>query len=150
MDDPKKPSLIDGGVFHDETGYLSFVNDFDLANIQRFYVINQGLSDEPKAWQGHPVEEKFFYCISGSCNIFCVAIDDWGNPSQNLQPMKFELCAKKPQILCIPNGYANAILAREDETKIISFSKVALQDSVEEKIKYDKNIWVNWEKHKQG
>lgn len=34
------PEIIEGGIFQDHRGVLSYVNDFKFDDIQRFYIIS--------------------------------------------------------------------------------------------------------------
>ena len=64
-----KPFLIEGGIFSDYRGTLTFVNDFSLENAKRFYTITQSPSQGVRAWQGHKTESKYIYCLNGAFAI---------------------------------------------------------------------------------
>ena len=65
MNPYKRARLIQGGSHVDARGSISFVNDFDFKNVCRFYCITPKTKTEVRAWQGHKIESKWFYCISG-------------------------------------------------------------------------------------
>ena len=111
----KTPTLIKGGIFSDHRGSLSFVNDFVLDEVKRFYTITQSPENGPRAWQGHKTESKYFYCVRGSFAVKLVEIDDWKHPSENLPVHAFEISEKESEVLVIPGGYANGLKALEPE-----------------------------------
>ena len=64
-----KPHIIQGGTFSDHRGTLSYVNDFNFNDIERFYIIGNSDTHPLRAWQGHKLDAKNFYCLSGSFRI---------------------------------------------------------------------------------
>jgi dTDP-4-dehydrorhamnose 3,5-epimerase len=97
-----------------------------------------------RAWQGHKIEEKYFFVNQGSFLIAAVKIDNWQNPSPNLKPETFVLNTKKPQILYIPAGYANGIKPLENNSQLTVYSTVSLEESINDDYRYDKNLWMDW------
>ncbi|WP_299434136.1 WxcM-like domain-containing protein [uncultured Aquimarina sp.] len=138
------PSLIEGGKHSDERGDISYVNDFSLENIKRFYSISHPSTKTIRAWQGHKKEPKYFYAVSGSFWIACVKIDNWSKPSENLKVDLFKLNSEKTSILYIPPGYANGIKAIKEESKLISFCEDSLEDSSNDNYRYDYKMWLDW------
>lgn len=140
----EKITLIDGGIHKDERGKISFVNSFDFHDVKRFYLIQNSSIDIIRAWQGHKIETKYFYVISGSFLVCGVKIDDWKHPSENLPVEKYILLEDKSQILKIPSGYANGIKALQEESKLLIFSTSSLEESKNDDYRFDKNLWRNW------
>ncbi|CAM3965512.1 dTDP-4-dehydrorhamnose 3,5-epimerase family protein [Flavobacterium antarcticum] len=136
-----KPFLIEGAVFTDDRGSVSFVNDFNFANIERFYIIKNAEKNPVRAWQGHKLDSKNFYCISGSFEIYYVKIDNWENPSHDLKVESVILRASQANILHIPSGYANGIKALEKESQLMSFSTLPLNLYKEDDVRYDCSTW---------
>ena len=68
-----------------------------------------------RAWQGHQIEYKYFYVVSGLFLICAVKIDNWQNPSKDLFVEEFILSEEKSWILAIPPGYANG---RSEERRV--------------------------------
>lgn len=136
-----EPRLIEGGIFSDHRGTLSFVNDFNFPDIQRFYVISNTENHPIRAWQGHKLDNKYFYCIQGVFRISYVKIDSWVLPSKDLEVKSSILEATKSNILYIPHGYANAIEALEKDSKLISFATLPLDRLHEDDIRFDSNTW---------
>ena len=140
------PTIIQGGLFNDERGSLAFVNDFDLQPIRRFYTITHHNTAVVRAWQGHQKEAKWFYCSNGSFQILSVKIDDWENPSRDLEVISFRLSENNPRILAVPPGYASGFKATEKDSTLIVYSDKDLEASKNDDFRFDKNLWYNWEK----
>ena len=134
-------NLVKGAIFNDERGSVSFVNDFNFNEIERFYIIENSDSHPLRAWQGHKLDNKNFYCIAGSFQVSYVKIDDWENPSFSLKVESVILTANNSTILTIPAGYANAIKSLEKGSRLMSFSTLPLEKVKEDDIRYDKNTW---------
>ena len=138
------PHIVDGGNFTDERGKISFVNDFNFKNIKRFYCITHFKTDLIRAWQGHKIETKYFYVISGSFLISTVKINDWEYPSESLTAVPFILKSTKSQLLKIPGGYANGFRALEKNSKMIIYSNLTLEESTKDMVRFESNKWQNW------
>lgn len=139
-----KPTIIKGKVFSDERGSLRFVNGFDFSDVKRFYTIQNKSTEIIRAWQGHKIENKYFFVSSGSFLICCVKIDDWKKPSKDLLVEKFMLLAGDSQILMVPAGYANGIKALEENSKLLVFSSNSLEDAKEDDYRYPADWWFDW------
>jgi len=141
----QKMKLINGGIFQDERGTLRFVNDFDFSDVKRFYQIENSSTDVVRAWQGHKVENKYFFVSTGSFLICCVKIDDWDNPSPDLSVEKIILKANESSILMIPAGYVNGIKALEEGSTLIVFSSNTMEDAKEDNYRFPAELWFNWQ-----
>jgi dTDP-4-dehydrorhamnose 3,5-epimerase len=137
--------IITGGKFADERGEIQFVNDFDMSEIKRFYTIFHPDTSTIRAWQGHKIEKRWFYCTEGSFDIRIVKIDNWESPSDDLTVEKVILNSKKPIILKIPSGYVNGIKALSKNSKLILFSNFKFDENQNDEYRFDKNLWTNWE-----
>jgi dTDP-4-dehydrorhamnose 3,5-epimerase len=140
-----KPGIIAGGIFTDQRGTISFVNDFTLDETKRFYTIQPADLNPVRAWQGHKKEEKWFYVVSGCFKVITVKIDNWEAPSDQCEIHEFDLRADTPAILHIPGGYANGFKALQPDSQVIIFSNFAVQQSAGDDYRYDQNRWFNWE-----
>ena len=136
-----KPTLIKGGIFTDERGTISFVNDFKFTEIERFYILKNSEAHPLRAWQGHKLDNKYFYCIAGSFKIYFVRIDNWENPSKNLKVDSQDLESTNSQILHIPAGYANAVRSLERNSIMISFSTLPLNAIKDDDVRFEMNMW---------
>lgn len=92
--------FVEGGISVDYRGHISHINDLDMSNVRRFYVIHQHDTEVIRAWHGHQYERKWFYALKGSFTTAFVRIDGWKHPSPDLKPEVFHLSACESQVLC--------------------------------------------------
>lgn len=135
------PKIIQGGNFFDHRGSISYVNDFKFTDIERFYIISNSEEYPIRAWQGHKLDAKNFYCLSGSFNIHFIKIDNWENPSKELAIETIFVSANDSKIIHIPSGYANAIESLEKDSRLISFSTLSLANVCDDDIRYPSDYW---------
>lgn len=127
----------------DGRGELLFCNEFDMTDIKRFYIINS----KPRivrAWQGHKYEEKHIKVLKGSFVISLVKLDDFENPSLDLEPIVFRLNSEDKVVIKIPSGYANGIMACEKDSSILIYSNKHLSESLKDDFRFEKDLWLNW------
>lgn len=136
------PKVIQGGNFSDHRGTISYVNDFSFQDIERFYIISNSDKNPIRAWQGHKLDAKNFYCLSGSFKIHFVKIDNWENPSKDLVVETIFVSESDSKIVHIPAGYANAIQSLENNSKLISFSTLHLKDVKDDDVRYPADYWL--------
>lgn len=139
-----KITLINGGISVDYRGQISHVNDLDMSEVERFYIIHQKDTSIIRAWHAHQHEKKWFYAVKGSFTTAFVKIDNWENPSLDLQPEVFRLSADESKVLYIPEGYANGIKAEEPDSILMVFSNKILSEALLDSWRYDKNWWMKW------
>jgi dTDP-4-dehydrorhamnose 3,5-epimerase-like enzyme len=137
--------ITEGSLFSDNRGTIAFANDFDLAPIKRFYRISHPNTDIVRAWQGHKIERKWFYCVKGAFEIKVIKIDNWDNPSKELPIKNHILRDDNTQILAIQKGCCTAIRALENEATLMVFSDKTLDEAKHDDFRFDKNYWFNWE-----
>ncbi|PBJ13863.1 WxcM-like domain-containing protein [Flavobacterium sp. ACN6] len=133
--------VIQGGNFSDHRGTISYVNDFKFNDIERFYIISNSDENPFRAWQGHKLDAKNFYCVSGSFKIYFVKIDNWQKPSKMLEIETVFVSESESKIVHIPAGYANAIESLESNSKLISFSTLPLMNVKEDDVRYPSDYW---------
>lgn len=139
-----KPNLIEGGKHVDERGKLEFFNDFDMSPIKRVYFTTHFDTDVVRAWQGHTIESRWFYCVKGSFTVKLVEIDNWEEPSNNLKVYEYKLTADNQQILYIPKGFANGVKALEKDAKLMILSNYGFNEIENDQIRFDQNKWTQW------
>lgn len=137
-------NLITGGIHQDDRGKITFVNDFDLQEVRRFYHIHHKDTEVIRAWQGHRIEAKWFHCTKGAFEVKVILVDDWENPSKDLTIQSIELSAEKSTVLYIPGGHVNGFRALKKESSLLVFSDKSLEKSKEDDYRFDKNYWHNW------
>jgi dTDP-4-dehydrorhamnose 3,5-epimerase-like enzyme len=138
----KYPQLIKGGIHTDHRGQISFVNDMEFDTIERFYIISNSTENPLRAWQGHKIDNKYFYCILGIIKVHYVKIDNWESPSKDLKVESVMLSAVESNILHIPEGYANAIESLEAGSKLVSFSTLPLNRTGEDDVRFESDMWA--------
>jgi len=136
--------LVKGGIFNDCRGTLKYFNDVDLSPVKRFYLMEHPDVNVVRAWQGHQVERKWFYVLSGSFKVVLVRPDHWTDPSTNLEHEEFLLESDMNQVLYIPGAYANGFQALVPESKMMIFSDASLEDSAADDYRFDKSMWYKW------
>jgi dTDP-4-dehydrorhamnose 3,5-epimerase len=141
----RKPELMHGGVSTDERGRVSFVNEFDLAGCRRLYLVENFATGTVRAWHAHRHERKWVLAVSGAALAACVEIDDWDSPSKEQEVHRFVLDSAHPSILSIPAGLANGAMSLAPDTKLLYLSDRALDESVEDDIRYPARYWDPWE-----
>lgn len=126
------PSVIKGGSHSDHRGTISFVNDFDMSQVKRFYVIQNKDNTTIRAWRGHATEQRWFSVVHGEFLIRLVKIDDWQNPSKDLPVKEYLLSAENSGVLHIPMGYASWVKAVKDHSKLIVFADYGIEHAKED------------------
>jgi dTDP-4-dehydrorhamnose 3,5-epimerase-like enzyme len=114
--------IIKGQNHLDKRGLMSFVNDFDMNAVRRFYSI-QPVVGKVRAWQGHKEESKWFYAVQGSFRVKLKSIK-----TQKLIG-DYVLDSFKPEILSIPRGAYNGFEAIQEGSILLIFSDFTLQES---------------------
>ena len=140
--------IIDGNIFIDDRGEVSFVNSFNsefFSQIKRFYMVSNHKKDFIRAWHGHKEEAKYVLCLKGSTWIRYVKIDNWQEPSKNLEVKQTFLSDKKPSILYIPGGYVNGFMSLTDDMKLMFFSPTTLEESLKDDFRFSFDYWDNWQ-----
>jgi dTDP-4-dehydrorhamnose 3,5-epimerase-like enzyme len=135
------PKIIQGGNFSDHRGTISFVNDFSFKDIERFYIISNSDDSPIRAWQGHKLDAKNFYCLTGSFKIHFVKVDNWEEPSKNVIIETILMSESDSKLVHIPPGYANAVESLESNSKLISFSTLPLSDVRNDDVRYPSDYW---------
>src|SRR5690606_38784589 len=108
-------NTIAGGIAKDHRGQIRFVNDFDMTQVKRFYIIKNTDTELIRGWRAHRTEQRWFYVLSGAFTVNLVQIDNWESASPDLPVEKKILKVVDPQVLHVPVGYATAIQALEPE-----------------------------------
>lgn len=139
--------FIQGGIFVDRRGQISHVNDLDMGEIERFYIIYQEDPSIIRAWHAHQREKKWFYVVKGSFTGAFVKVDNWENPSPDLKPEIYQLTAEDSRVLYVPEGYANGFKANEPDSILLVYSNKILLEAVNDSWRYDSQMWVDWGKY---
>ncbi len=137
--------LIKGGLSVDDRGTVSFVNDFNFENVKRFYSVENHKNGFIRAWHAHKNEAKYVLAVKGSALVCAVEIDNWENPSKELNVHRFVLSEKSPSVLYIPKGFANGFMSLSEDAKLLFFSTSTLQESLNDDFRFDAKYWNPWQ-----
>lgn len=113
---------ISGGLAVDHRGQIRFVNDFDMEQVKRFYLIRNVDTELIRGWRAHRIEQRWFYAVSGSFSVSIIQIDDWAEPSKNLPVQRHVLAAEKSEILHVPPGFGTAFRALSPDSELLVFA----------------------------
>ena len=139
-----EPRLIEGAVAVDDRGSVSFVNDFDLAPVRRFYVVMNHRQGFVRAWHAHRHEKKYVTVLRGAALVCCVPIDDWDNPSPDQPVSRFVLSEQRPSVVEIPEGYANGFMSLTDDAAVLFFAPTTLEETTGDDVRYPARYWDPW------
>lgn len=140
----ESPRLIAGRLAVDDRGEVSFVNDFDFVGVKRFYAVANHRAGFVRAWHGHQKEAKYVTMARGAMLVCSVAVDDWRNPSRDLEIQRFVLSESAPAVLYIPPGHAHGTMSLTERAKAIFFSTATLQESQQDDFRFPARTWDPW------
>ncbi|MEP3209497.1 MAG: sugar epimerase [Maribacter sp.] len=112
-----------------------------MNEIVRMYEILPSDTTTIRGWQGHKKEKKWFYCNSGSFIMNLIPVDNFDAPSKSLHPQKYVLEAHNPSVLEISGGYASGFKAQEENSKLIVFSNLSLEESKSDDFRFPVDYW---------
>lgn len=131
-----QPELIRGSNHKDQRGELEFFNDLDLSPVVRFYKIIPSDTKTVRAWQGHKLEKKWFYCLRGSFIVNLLPLSNFDPASCPFQPEIYTLQANKPKVLTVPPGYVSGFRAKEMGSELMVFSDKSLEESIKDDYRF--------------
>ena len=126
-------SFIQGGVSKDSRGQIRFVNDFDMKQVKRFYVITNSDLELVRGWRAHKIEQRWFFVLK----ISLVKIDNWNDTSHNLDIEHIILKSSKNELFHVPAGYGTAFQALEENSSILVFADHYLEHAANDDYTYD-------------
>lgn len=129
--------LVNGDIVVDERGSVRFINDFDFKKVKRFYHVENYKAGIIRAWHGHKTEDKYVYVVDGTALVGVVNLE-----TEEVE--KYVLSSKKPRVLWIPPNHANGFMSLEDNTKVIFFSSLTVEESEKDDIRFPYDKWNIW------
>lgn len=130
------PKIIRGGSNTDSRGTLLYNNNFDASGIKRIYVIENKETTFVRGWQGHRIEQRWFSVLQGSFKIELIAIDNWENPSKDVERFSFIVDAAKLDVLHVPSGYVSSIQSLKEGAKLVVMADYLLGE-VQDEYRFD-------------
>ncbi|MCT2564648.1 WxcM-like domain-containing protein [Chryseobacterium herbae] len=137
------PEIFEGGKYSDERGSLTFNNNFNASEIKRMYCIENADTKFIRGWTGHKIEQRWFSVLQGHFLIRLIKIDNWEKPLKELSVLRFEIDSENLNVLHIPRGYASAIQAQKENSKLLvmaDYSLGEIDDDYRFPIDYFENI----------
>ncbi len=122
-------NFIQGGIAKDSRGQIRFVNDFDMKDVKRFYLIKNSDLDLIRGWRAHKIEQRWFYVLSGSFNLDIVKIDNWKSADPNLKVENIILNSKENRLIHLPAGFGTAFKALENNSELLVFADSYLENA---------------------
>jgi len=115
-------NFIVGGYHTDSRGLLRFVNEFDMKQIRRMYIIEPKFG-QIRAWQGHKKEQKWFFVLEGSFLIQKVSMQVPEHRS------KMIVLAEDNRVVHIDSGNYNGFEALTEGSKMLVFSDYTIDEA---------------------
>jgi dTDP-4-dehydrorhamnose 3,5-epimerase len=147
--DNEKPVLLQGKVSVDNRGCISFVNDFDMSDVKRFYIVKNHQPNFIRAWHAHRRERKYVMAIRGAAIVVAIPLSELevvNNhfPEDMMDGMynftQATLSGGSPAIFCIPPGYGNGFKTLTPDTELIFFSSATLEESKNDDIRFSAQL----------
>lgn len=138
------PKIIKGDRIYDNRGSLIFNNDLEFYKIKRFYIVHNYSKNFVRAWHGHLKEEKYIKCLKGTFQVCAVKIDNVKKPNKKNKISNFYLNESNHDFIHIPKGYANGSMSLEDNSQLLIFSSLTLQDSIKDDYRFESRYWNPW------
>src|SRR5690606_13022096 len=130
------------GVAHDHRGQIRFVNDFDMTEVKRFYIIKNADTELVRGWRAHRMEQRWFYVLSGTFIMDLVKIDNWDNVSPDLPIEKRILKAGDQRVLHVPTGYGTAFQALEPDSELLVFADYGIDNAKNDDYTWTQDFFV--------
>lgn len=134
---------IKGGIAKDHRGQIRFVNDFDMSEVKRFYIIKNTDLELIRGWRAHRIEQRWFYVLSGSFKIDIVEIDNWEQASNDLAVKTEIVKSADNKVLHLASGYGTAFQALEKGSELLVFSDFGIENAPMDDYTYPVEYFVN-------
>jgi dTDP-4-dehydrorhamnose 3,5-epimerase-like enzyme len=137
----ESPKIIEGDKHIDNRGKLFYNNDFNATQVKRIYMIENASTEVVRGWQGHQIEQRWFSVVKGSFKIQLISIDDWNNPSIDLEKVVFILDESKLDMLHVPGGYVSSIQSLENDSKLFVMADYSIGE-INDEYKFNIDFFV--------
>ena len=134
----EEPTVISGSVSVDNRGSIRYVNEFNFNDVKRFYHVKNHSTSFVRGWYGHKEEKLYVYVSRGTASVGVVSMDD------EESKRTFVLSMQRPRILYIPPGHWHAFKTLEQDTCVVFFSSLTLQESQRNLKRKSWNEWNVW------
>lgn len=134
---------ITGGIAEDHRGHIRFVNDFDMTEVKRFYIIKNKDTELVRGWRAHKIEQRWFYVLSGSFVLDVVKIDNWEMASPSLEVERIVLKAEDKQVVHMPVGFGTAFQALEEGAELLVFADYGIEHAKNDDYTWSSDYFIN-------
>ena len=146
MNTSEKPIIFEKGESEDHRGSLEYYNDLALDEFKRFYKVRNPKRGTVRAWHGHKVESKLIKVVNGIFIVCLIKVDNWEKPSKNIEILEYEFDSNSG-LIYVPPGYANGAMNVTNDSEIMYFSNLSLEESTKDDIRFESNYWDPWKKY---
>lgn len=133
-------NLIIGDCNSDNRGKIFHINNFDLSLVKRIYIIENKKTTQNRGWNGHEIENRWFFCSKGSIQIKVVKINSFTNKKNNNIEI-FTLNDNNFNVLFVPKGHATLIKQVQSKSRIVAMSDYLLGGSSEDNLRWQSNFF---------
>ena len=133
------PTLIKGQMYSDERGKVYHINEFDLSQIKRMYIIENMNIIDHRGWKGHSIENRWFYCQIGEIEIHVVSIECFETKKPKIDI--FNLNSDNLDVLFVPNGFATIIKQNVINSRVVAMSDYFIGESDDENLRWDSDFF---------
>lgn len=126
--------ITDGGLAVDDRGQVSFINDFNVGGIKRFYLVENHQKGFVRAWHGHEKEAKYVFVTKGAI-LLCTRLLEGDQLGEDEEIKRVVLSAAKPQLAYIAPGLFNGFKTLTNDTQVMFFSTRTLEESKDDDIR---------------
>lgn len=142
-------TVTKGGMASDHRGSIRFVNEFDMTQVKRFYIIENKDAELIRGWRAHRIEQRWFYVLSGSFILDLIKIDDWDDVSADLPIERRVMHVEDKQVVHVPAGYGTAFQALEEGAELLVFADYGIEHAVKDDYTWPSDFFVNREEVEQ-
>lgn len=133
---------IQGGIAEDHRGSIRFVNDFDMAAVKRFYIIENKDTETIRGWRAHRIEQRWFYVLAGAFSMKSVRIDNWDEPSSALPVEETIMRSEDQRVVHVPVGYGTAFQALAPGSRLLVFADHGIDHAKHDDYTYPADYFV--------
>ncbi len=135
--------ITQGGIAEDHRGNIRFVNDFDMAAVKRFYIIENKDTETVRGWRAHRLEQRWFFVLEGAFSMKTVKIDDWNGPSRQLPVEETIVQSGDQRVVHVPTGYGIAFRALEPGSRLLVFADYGIAHAKNDDYTYPVDYFVD-------
>ncbi len=141
---------ISGGIAQDQRGSIRFVNDFNLTAVKRFYIIENSSTEIVRGWRAHRTEQRWFFILEGGFSMSYVKVDDWDQPSRELEVSEISWRASDNSVVHVPAGFATAFRALEARSKLLVFADFGIEHAKDDDFTYALDYFYGFNSNKSA